>query len=72
MDLVEKSFEAFVLGQPRSHLREKLFGDVDGSCFAILFEGEVLSGMERSAVVASAGRSSTAVGVGAEGGGEDR
>jgi len=72
MNLVEKSFESLVFGQPRLHLGEKLFGDVDGSGFAVLFESEVLSGMERPAFVAPAGRSATAVGVGAEGGGEDR
>jgi len=36
MNLVEKSFESLVFGQPRLHLGEKLFGDVDGSCFAVL------------------------------------
>src|SRR5262245_50560911 len=71
MDLVEEGFEAFVFGQPCTHLGEELLGDVDGARLAVLLEGQVLSGMEGPAVVASTGRASAAVGVGAEGGGED-
>jgi hypothetical protein len=72
VDLVEEVLEAFVFGQPCAHLREQWLGDVDGACLAVLFEGQVLSGMKRSAVVASTGGPPAAMGIGGEGGGEDR
>lgn len=72
MDLVEEILEAFVFGQPRANLGEQILGDVDGSCLALFLEGEVLSDVQRSAFVAAAGGAAAAVGVGTEGGGQDR
>src|SRR5262249_30988626 len=71
MDLLQESFESLVFFQPRVHLGEKLFGDVDRARFALLFEGEVLASVQRSAVVTAAGGAPAAVGVSAERGGED-
>jgi hypothetical protein len=71
MDLVEQGLEAFVFVQPCANLGKQFLGDVNGAGLAVLFEGEVLSTMERSAVVTAAGGSSTAVGVLAEGGSQD-
>jgi len=48
-----------------------LFGDVNGAGLAVVFEGEVLGGMEGAAMVTAAGGAAAAVGIGAEGGGED-
>jgi hypothetical protein len=71
MDLVEKLFEAFVLGDPCADLRNEVFGDVNGACLAVLFAGEVLSGVEGPAALAAAGRLAAAVRVRTKGGGED-
>jgi hypothetical protein len=72
MDLVEELFEPFVFGDPCLHLGEQILGDVDGTgLVAGSLEGEVLASVEGSAVVASAGGASTAVGVSVEGSGQD-
>ena len=71
VDLVEEVFEAFVFGEPRADLGKEFLGDVDRARLARFLEGEVLAGVQGPAVVAAAGRSAAAVGVGAEGGGKD-
>jgi hypothetical protein len=71
MDLVEQGLEALVFGEPCADLGKQFLGDVDGAGLAVLFEGEVLSGVERTAVVTAAGGATTAVGVLAIGGGQD-
>jgi hypothetical protein len=38
MDLLEKKLEALMLCDPRAHLREQVFGDVDGAGLAVLLE----------------------------------
>jgi hypothetical protein len=48
-----------------------LLGYINGACLAVLFEGQVLAGMQGSAVVAAARRATAAMGVSAEGGGEN-
>ena len=63
MDLVEQGLEAFVFGGLCVQLKERVFGHVDGAGLAVLLEGEVLAGMEGSAVVTAALRSATAVNV---------
>jgi hypothetical protein len=73
VDLVEELFEAFVFGDPCADLREQIFGDIDRpGLVARTFEGEVLTGMEGTTVMTPARRSSAAVGVGVQGGGQDR
>jgi hypothetical protein len=69
---VEQGLEAFVLGEPCTDLRQEGLGDVEGVGFTAFLEGEVLSGVSRSAVMAAAARSSAAMGVLAEGGGQER
>ena len=71
MDLVEEGLEALVFGEPRADLGEQFLGDVNGAGLAVLLEGEVLAGVQGSAVVAAAGGSTAAVGVLTEGGGDD-
>src|SRR5262245_37512166 len=71
MDLVKELPEAPVFGQPCPNLREQSFGDIDRAGLARFFEGEVLAGVQRAAVVTAAVGVAAAVGVGAEGGGED-
>src|SRR4029078_13295141 len=72
MDLVEQGLEALVFGEPCADFGEEVFGDVNGAGLAALLEGEVLAGVEGPAVVTAALRASAAVGVSAEGGGQDR
>ena len=61
MDLVEQGLEAFVFGEPCADLGGAGLSTRSG--LAVLLEGEVLAGMEGSAVVTAALRSATAVGV---------
>lgn len=71
MDRAEEVLEAFVFGEPGADLGEKFLGYINGACLAVLFEGQMLAGMQGSAVVAAAPRATAAMGVDAEGGGEN-
>jgi hypothetical protein len=72
VDFVEQVFEALVFGKPYPDLREPVFRDLDGPRLATFLEGQVLTGMQRAAVVAAAGQAATAMGIGPERGSEDR
>ena len=72
MDLLQEEFEALVLRDPCADLREQVFGDVDGTGFAVLFAGEVLALMQGAAVVTAAGGAAAAVRVGGQGRGQER
>jgi hypothetical protein len=72
VDLLEEGFEATVFGEPCSDLRKEFFGDVDRASLAVFFESEVLSLVQRTTVVAATSGPAAAVGVGTEGGSEDR
>jgi len=71
VDLVEEGLEALVLCDPSSDLRDSFFGDVNGACLAVVLEGEMLSRVEWAPMMASASRSSTAVGIGGKRGRQD-
>jgi len=72
MNLLEQGLEAFVFGEPCADLGEQLLGDINGASLAGFLEGEMLTDVAGPAVVAAAGGASTAVGISAKGGSEDR
>jgi hypothetical protein len=73
LNLLEELLESFVIGDPCLHLREQIFGDIDGvGLVAGAAEGHVLTSVQRPAVMTAAGGLATALAVAAQGSGQDR
>ena len=73
MNLLKKLLEPFVFGDPCLYLGEEVLGDVNrvGPVPGTL-EGKVLARVQGATVMAAAGRMTAAMGVGIQGGGQDR
>jgi len=60
-DVLGEFFQALVFGNPRLDLLEQILGHVNGAGFALLFAGQVVSGMAWSLLAMTAGAAATPV-----------
>jgi hypothetical protein len=72
VDLGQEGPQASVFGQPSAHLIEQVKGDVNGASLALVLEGEVPGGVQRSTLLAVAGRPAAVFADLGEAGGQDR
>ena len=72
MDFLEELFDTFVFGDPCLYLGQQVLRNVGRtSLVPRAFAGDVLAGMQRTAMMATAFGAAAAMGVGIEAGGQD-
>ena len=54
-DVAQEGFEALVLADPLLDLREQVLGNVNGTGFALYFEGQVVGQVARTGLAVAAG-----------------
>jgi hypothetical protein len=73
MNLLKELLEPFVFGDPCLYLGKEVLRDVNTACpVPGPFEGKVLARVQGATVMAATGGMTAAMGVGVEGGGQDR
>ena len=73
MNLLKELLEPFVFGDPCLYLGEQILGDVNAACLVRgALERDVLACVQGTTVMAAASGPTAAVGVGVQGGGQDR